>query len=88
MYDCLYPPGLTADTPLGENLARSAPTNTFCAGSSMDCITAPAPPAVTSTSGSGVVCPTDGKRSLYSSCGKLGKVGFVISKYRNYCCIN
>lgn len=65
-----------ADTPMAENLPQtSGPPNTCCAGSSFDCITAPAPPVTNNSgSGSGVVCAADGRRSLYSSCGKFGKV--------------
>ena len=65
-----------ADAPMVDNLPRSSgPPNTCCAGSSFDCISSPAPPVTNNSgSGSGAVCVPSGRQSVYSSCGKLGKV--------------
>ena len=65
-----------ADAPMVDNLPRSSgPPNTCCAGSSFDCIASPAPPVTNNSgSGNGVVCAPGGRQSVYSSCGKLGKV--------------
>eukprot|EP00092_Neocalanus_flemingeri_P025581 GFUD01027734.1.p1 GENE.GFUD01027734.1~~GFUD01027734.1.p1 ORF type:complete len:371 (-),score=79.73 GFUD01027734.1:152-1264(-) len=70
---------MRTDVPMAENLPRaSVPPSTCCAGSGLDCITAPAPPVNTSNSGSGVVCASNGKRSFYSNCGKFGKVVYTV----------
>lgn len=71
---------MRTDAPMAENLPRtSGQPNTCCAGSGLDCITAPAPPITNNqSSGSGLVCASDGKRSFYSSCGKFGKVVYTV----------
>ena len=56
----------------------SVSSNTCCAGSSLDCVLPPSPPVEVPSTGSGVVCAQDGKRSIYSSCGKLGKVAYTV----------
>lgn len=71
---------MRTDVPMADNLPRSSgPPNTCCAGSSFDCLPSPAPPATNNSgSGSGVVCTPGAKQSVYSSCGKLGKVAYTV----------
>jgi len=67
---------MRTEVPAVDNLSSvSVPPPTCWAGSSADCITPPAPPP---GSGTGVVCASDGKRTFYSSCGKLGKVAYTV----------
>jgi len=67
---------MRTEVPAVDNLSSvSVPPPTCWAGSSADCITSPAPPP---GSGTGVVCASDGKRTFYSSCGKLGKVAYTV----------
>jgi len=69
---------MRTDTGMGDAVPGSVSSNTCCAGSSLDCVLPPSPPVEVPSTGSGVVCAQDGKRSIYSSCGKLGKVAYTV----------
>jgi len=68
---------MRTDPPPADSLARaSGPPPTCCAGSSLDCLPSPAPPVGTNTTTP--VCSSQGRQSLYSSYGKLGKVAYTV----------